>query len=388
MENKPLVSIIVPSFNVEGYVKKCLDSIKAQTYGNWECIIVDRPSTKDSTTSVIKEYIKGDTRFRFIEQVNKGVSDGRNVGFEAAKGKYVQFTDPDDWLAPELLQLGVERAEATDAEIVQFAWSNYYIQTDQYVDADFMPFARKFPEIFSVQTIGDDIFKYGEIYVNSMSKLWQREFLQKFKLHYPIDLKRAEDLVEVSRLVMNASRITYLDKVLYFYKIDDFLGDGLSNFVSDDGHNLDFYKAIMTVQDNMKKLKLLPKFKNGFAQLTITNSLHALHMSRFNLAANKEIYDCICSQIFPLISTELKKINPELYELFSHPDYLRYLDKQIGGMSKDNQTKQDHIKHLEAVNAHLNQELATTQSEINSHLSIKRSAKLTLGNIKRRVSGK
>jgi len=378
MKTKPLVSIIVPSFNVEQYFRRCLDSIKAQTYENWECIIVDRPSTKDNTTFEIKKYIKDDVRFRFIEQVNKGVSDGRNVGFAAAKGEYVQFTDPDDWLSPDLLEHSVRRAQETNAEIVQFAWSNYYIQTGLYIDAAFMPYAQKFPELFSVADHGDEIFKYGEIHINSMSKLWRRDFLESQKMKFPQDLKRAEDLAEVSRLVMRASRITYLDEVLYYYKIDEFLGDSLSNFVSDDGHNLDFYKAILVVHDNMEEQGLLPKLKDGFCRVAITNSLHALYMSKFSIAANQDIYNCICTKVFPMIASELNKINPEMYELFSTQDYNAYLEKQMKQAYLENQEKERRIIELNEQNSILHDELA-------AHHSIKRSTKLTLGNIKRRI---
>lgn len=381
MENKPLVSIIVPSFNVKEYIQKCLDSIKAQTYDNWECIIVDRKSTKDNTTDFIKTYIKGDKRFRFIEQVHKGVSDGRNVGFKAAKGKYIQFTDPDDWLSPNLLELAVARAEETDAQIVQFAWSNYFVRTGRYEETTFIPFARKFPKVFSVETLGSEIFKYGEIHINSMSKLWRRDFLEYFKLQYPTDLKRAEDLAEVSRLVMNASRITYLDKVLYFYKVDEYSGDSLSNFNTNDEHTLDFYKAIMIVYENMTKMKFLPKFKDEFCQLAINNSLYALNMSRTTIPANRAIYECIRTQIIPLIATELKKKQPEVYKLFTTHTHDAYLGKTMYDIYFDNQAKHEYILQLQVENEQLNHELK-------SYLSIKRSTKLTLGNIKRRIKKK
>ena len=385
MENKPLVSIIVPSYNVEEYVRKCLDSIKAQTYKNWECIIVDRQSTKDKTTEVIKRYIKGDKRFHFIKQVNKGVSDGRNVGFMAAKGKYVQFTDPDDWLSPDLLRLSVKRAEEMNADIVQFAWKNYYVQSGESINTGFIPYAQKFPPIFSVKSLGEEIFKYGEIHINSMSKLWRREFLVQAQLHYPEDLKRAEDLAEVSRLVMLASRITYLDEILYYYKIDEYLGDTLSNFNSDDGHNLDFYRALKIVHNNMKKHKLLPKLKNQFCHIALNNSMHALHMSKFNMAANKEIYECIVSDVLPMVSDELRVIDPGKFELFSNNNYSQYLEKNIKKIYFENQERQNYTKKLETENAQMKNDLISLQNELKSHLSISRSAKLMLGNIKRQL---
>ncbi len=388
MYTKPLVSIIVPSFNVEKYFKKCLDSIKSQTYKNWECIIIDRPSTKDNTTKLIKEYIKGDRRFVFIRQKNKGVSDGRNVGFEVSKGKYVQFTDPDDWLAPNLLELAVERAESTGADVVQFAWSNFYIQTGKIVPTGFMPFARQLPEIFSVASVGNDFFKYGEFYVNSMSKLWNRKFLQSAHLHYPTELKRAEDLAEVSRLIMSASRITYLDEILYFYKVDEYQGDSLSNFTSDDEHNLDFYKAIMIVETNMKKMKLLPKFSEGFCRLAIINSVYALNMSRLNIAINREVYQCIRQKILPIIADELKTVDVDMFELFSQYDHDSYIDRQIKELFSDNISKQSYINKLEFENLTMCKELDSAKDELKDHLRVLRSARLTVGNIKRSILNK
>lgn len=388
MDASPLVSIIVPSFNVEAYVKKCLDSIKHQTYDNWECIIVDRPSTKDNTTKIIKNYIKGDNRFKYIEQVNKGVSDGRNVGFEEAKGRYVQFTDPDDWLSLDMLSHAVERAESTNADIVQFAWSNFYVQTGQYVDAAFIPHARKFPRLFSVNDHGREIFKYGEIHINSMSKLWRRDFLVSNNMHFPTELKRAEDLVEVSRLIMLASKITYLDEILYFYKVDEFLADSLSNFVSTDEHNLDFYKAIKMVHKNMQDLRLLPEHKDGFCRIAIANSKHALYMSQFNLTANKEIFETFREHILPLISNELKSIDPESYDLLRNEDYTHYLQKQMKAAYFDMQEKYRHILALDNETDELKSELSLLRAELDTHYSVKRSVKLVAGNIKRLISQK
>lgn len=381
-KNRPLVSIIVPSYNVEKYVKRCLDSIVAQTYQNWECIIVDRPSTKDNTTAIIKDYIKSDKRFVFIEQANKGVSDGRNVGFLASRGDYIQFTDPDDWIDPNLIELSVEKAESTNADIVQFAWSNYYVQTQQFVDAAFMKGARKLPTTFSVKDHGDDIFKYGEIYINSMSKLWRRDFLERTKIHYPVSLKRAEDLAEVSRLVMNASTITYLDRVLYFYKVDEHLGDSLSNFVKSDEHDLDFYEAIKSVHSNMVEMGLLPKHSVGFCRVALSNSLHALYMSRFSRESNRKIFDCVSLKIFPMISKELKKLDPKSYTLFKTGDYNLYLQQELKNLYIENNMRQQHIVEIQRDNQQLEGDIVALKTELDSQLSVKHSMRLLIKNLK------
>ena len=102
------VSIIVPVYNSDKYLKECIDSILNQTYKEWECLIVDDGST-DNSAKIIKTYIKGDVRFKYTYQTNKGVSVARNTGFKLASGDFINFLDGDDTFLPNKLkeQVGV-----------------------------------------------------------------------------------------------------------------------------------------------------------------------------------------------------------------------------------------------------------------------------------------
>ena len=97
MKQSPLISIIVPVYNVEDYIRPCLDSILAQTYTNFEAILVDDGS-KDGSGSVCDEYAEKDSRFIVVHKENGGVSSARNKGLEIAKGEYIAFVDSDDWI--------------------------------------------------------------------------------------------------------------------------------------------------------------------------------------------------------------------------------------------------------------------------------------------------
>ena len=92
-----LISIIVPIYNSENYIKKCLDSILAQTYSNLEVILIDDGST-DNSYNICKDYQKKDNRIVLLQQKNAGVSRARNHGLEVAKGEYIGFVDSDDLL--------------------------------------------------------------------------------------------------------------------------------------------------------------------------------------------------------------------------------------------------------------------------------------------------
>lgn len=108
MEINPLVTIIVPAYNVEKWLCDCLNSIKNQTYQNWECIIVNDGS-KDKTHDIALEFCSHDTRFRLIDKENEGVSTVRNVGLDNAKGNFIQFIDGDDMLPQDCLEYCVNK---------------------------------------------------------------------------------------------------------------------------------------------------------------------------------------------------------------------------------------------------------------------------------------
>lgn len=102
MEN-PQISIIVPVYNMEMYLKECLDSIKNQTFSDWECILVDDGSS-DSSPAFCDEYATLDSRFKVIHQPNGGLSNARNAALKIAKGTFIGFIDADDWIEPEMFQ--------------------------------------------------------------------------------------------------------------------------------------------------------------------------------------------------------------------------------------------------------------------------------------------
>lgn len=103
MEKNDLISIIVPVFNVEKYLKKCVDSIMDQTYQNFEVILVNDGST-DQSLNICSEYAQKDTRVKVINKINGGLSDARNIGIENATGKYITFIDSDDFIKRDYLE--------------------------------------------------------------------------------------------------------------------------------------------------------------------------------------------------------------------------------------------------------------------------------------------
>lgn len=119
MENQALISVIIPVYNVEEYLRECVDSVLNQTYENLEIILVDDGST-DSSGEICDEYVEKDERISVIHQKNAGPSKTRNTGLDNATGKYIYFLDSDDYIESNALELLVSTAESNGADLVFF----------------------------------------------------------------------------------------------------------------------------------------------------------------------------------------------------------------------------------------------------------------------------
>ena len=120
-----MVSIIVPVHNVEKYLRRCVDSIIAQTYSEWEALLIDDGST-DSSGTICDEYANRDNRIRCYHKENGGQSSARNEGLEHARGEQIAFCDADDWLTSDFLEICITKYKKYKADIVTANYYNYY----------------------------------------------------------------------------------------------------------------------------------------------------------------------------------------------------------------------------------------------------------------------
>ena len=116
--DQPILSIIVPAYNIEKYLKRCLDSIINQSYKNFECIIVNDGST-DRTRTICDEYAKKDSRIIVIHQENGGLSVARNKAMKVVRGKYVSFVDGDDYIMKTYCETLINLLEDNDADVAK-----------------------------------------------------------------------------------------------------------------------------------------------------------------------------------------------------------------------------------------------------------------------------
>ena len=127
----PKISVIIPVYNAEQYLRKCLDSVVSQTFRDIEIICVDDGST-DGSGAILDEYAAKDNRIVVIHQANAGVAAARNTGLKSAQGEYLAFLDSDDAYNPQLCELAYNRACQSGADIVKFL----YARTDGVKETD------------------------------------------------------------------------------------------------------------------------------------------------------------------------------------------------------------------------------------------------------------
>ena len=119
------ISVIVPIYKVENYLKRCIDSIRKQTYQNLEIILVDDGSP-DMCGEMCERYAQEDSRIRVLHKENGGLSDARNVGIEAATGEYIAFVDSDDWIDDKMYEVLYDTLLKCDADIAECSYRNLY----------------------------------------------------------------------------------------------------------------------------------------------------------------------------------------------------------------------------------------------------------------------
>lgn len=209
--SNPLVSIIVPTYNVEKYIKECMDSLLAQTYENTEIIVFDDGST-DNTVSVMKRYADS---IKLIEnETNKGQGARRNQGLEIASGKYIYFMDADDWLEKEAISELVKQAEITEAEIVRFNGTAFYEENQSQIKEGQYDFSHTLTHK-EVYTGEEALIKNRKAFSPSPCLyLTKKELIDRHNLLFIEDALH-EDEYFTTLLFARAQKMTYLNEDYY-----------------------------------------------------------------------------------------------------------------------------------------------------------------------------
>ena len=215
LENKnDLISIIVPIYNVEKYLRMCLDSIENQTYSNIEVLLIDDGSTDDSC-KICQEYVSRDSRFRYIKKENGGASDARNFGIARAKGEYLSFVDSDDWLSLTYVEDLYQTSIRTHSDTVV---SHYTI----YSEKDRHYHVHIWDDYYEKTYTGEELVLSlpslelnGYVYITSWGILFKKELFNHIR--FPKG-KSIEDSWTNYKLFFQSNLVTYIHKEIYYHR--------------------------------------------------------------------------------------------------------------------------------------------------------------------------
>ena len=206
------VQIIIPVYNSEKYLHRCLDSLKAQTFERWQALLIDDGSTDDSPR-IINEYCASDERFCYTRQDNSGVSIARNVALSKLNAKYTTFLDSDDYWEPDMLELLYNKATECDADVVQckylYDYTNGKLEFPKGAfDENKLLEGKELRQVYYKMMTG--------INMNHVCmKLVKTELIGD--LRFDTNLKTAEDLHFCIRLFKGVKKYAFINKALYHY---------------------------------------------------------------------------------------------------------------------------------------------------------------------------
>lgn len=209
---EPLISVIVPIYNVEAYLGRCVDSLLCQTYRNLEIILVDDGSP-DGCPAICDAYAAKEKRVRVIHQKNAGLSGARNAGIEAAAGEYLAFVDSDDYVAADFLHTLYELLAATGCAISQCGFA--YVQGEPLKSQKSRDYRVYRGESLMEQLYGPE--EEATRFVVAWNKLYRRELFEKIR--YPLG-RIHEDEATTYRLFHEGKKLAYTDRALYGYYTD------------------------------------------------------------------------------------------------------------------------------------------------------------------------
>ena len=217
----PKISVIIPVYNVEKYLDDCLLSLILQTLRDIEIICVNDGST-DGSIEILKEFAERDSRFVIIEQENQGTGCARNNAIKIAKGEYLAFVDPDDWIEPKTLETLYNQAKSNNAQIVQF---NYIEYNDYSGNTKKVSFAKKAKKKWNYNLIKKGFYHWRDLKKECLSELdmhaWTHFYNAQFIKNNNIEFapsRRGEDHLFTNGAKLLADKVYYLDEAFYYYR--------------------------------------------------------------------------------------------------------------------------------------------------------------------------
>lgn len=205
----PLISIIIPIYKVEDYLRRCVDSVINQTYSNLEIILVNDGSP-DNCPVICDEYSRIDNRIKVIHKSNGGLSDARNFGMKVAMGEYIAFVDSDDYISHDLISKMMSKAHAQKADVVCCGVN--IVDTEGHI-YDYRKYDKSF--VNTGEEITKRLIRDEYPYNFACGKLYKKELF--YGIEFPVG-RLYEDIATIYLITAKASKVYCMSECLYYYE--------------------------------------------------------------------------------------------------------------------------------------------------------------------------
>lgn len=324
----PLVSVIMPVYNVEEYLEEGLNSLLSQTMKHIEIICVDDGST-DRSLEVLHRYAAMDKRVRVFTQQNRFAGAARNLGLTHARGEYVIFLDSDDFFSKDLAKEAYYMAKIHNADIVLFGAKHYDNVTGEFRNAKWLLSSYLAPkkQPFSYQDCPDVLYRITT--PCPWTKMFRRQFVLDAGLQFQA-LQNSNDLFFTYSALPMAKRIVTLDKELVYYRV------GLTNNLqtTKKKNPFCFYEAYRAWHDQLVQLGLLDQLRRSYVSIALSGCMHNLRTQK-DLDVKQQVFQRLKCEIFDALEISGHQqeyyYNRKDYEemcLVIQEDFQSYMEKQ------------------------------------------------------------
>ncbi len=243
--SKMTVSVLVPVYNVQEFLPKCIESILGQTYSDFELILVDDGST-DKSGQICDQYAAKDSRIKVFHQSNQGISRTREFALQHALGEYVMWVDSDDWIRVDAIEVLYASAKDDDADAVRY-WL-------EIINPD------------SSKIINPKYENKDSLLRDTLASQWaslcltftRKKLIENFGLHFPVGINNGEDYYFVNKIILCATKISFVNEVLYFYNRNNLESTIATPTI---GKTYEQIESTRLIINNLKTLCLYNKFK-------------------------------------------------------------------------------------------------------------------------------
>ena len=309
------VSIIVAIYNIEEYLEKCLDSLRVQTFSDITVYCVNDGS-KDNSKAIAKRFCNADPRFILCDKPNGGLSDARNHALKMVKSKYVMFVDGDDFVAPEMVEHAVARAERDELDLLIFDYNQYYLATGKS-EVRSVPFEDG--KIYALKETPELLCYVGN---NAWNKLYRTELFRKNGIEYPKGYVQ-EDLGTTPKLLYLAGRIGFLHEPLYNYLIDR-----PNNITQEKNERI--YHILKMCESFVSFYREKGAFEKYYEELKYLSSINILYsLKKLPYFTDKAFVDGFIDATFTWIRNNFPDFPKCRYMLYTYKEDRIYLNRQL-----------------------------------------------------------